>query len=167
MKPKIVEHDEIKLIGCVFYGDPFHSVKGWDIQNEIGKLWSRFSNLIEKVKPQLIEIIVNPTQYYEVHIDPVIEKEEKKWYVFIGVEVKKFENIPLEMFTKILPKTKYAIFTTKGDSFQTANNYLYNEWLPKSKHKESHSYQIQAYDSNRFFGMDDPNSEIDFYIPIK
>lgn len=167
MKPKIIERDESLLIGCIFYGNPFHSVKGWDMENEIGKLWVRFSKLLDEVKPQLEEIIVNPTMSYEVHIDPVIVKEEKKWYVFIGVEVKEFKNIPLEMFCKILPKTKYAVFTAKGDDFKKANDFIYHEWLPKSKYEEAYSYQIQAYDSERFFGMEDPNSEVDFYIPIQ
>ncbi|NHJ46856.1 MAG: GyrI-like domain-containing protein [Asgard group archaeon] len=167
MKTKIIDYDEIKLVGCIFYGDPFHSVKGWDMENEIGKLWSRFMKLMAEVKFQIKDNVVNPNMSYEVHIDPVVVKEEKKWYVFIGIEVKSFENIPLEMFCKILPKTKYAVFTAKGDEFKTANDTIYNEWLPNSKHKEAHSYQIQAYDSNRFFGMDNLDSELDFYVPIK
>ncbi|MHA1557781.1 MAG: GyrI-like domain-containing protein [Candidatus Heimdallarchaeota archaeon] len=167
MEPKIVNKDEMKLIGCVFYGDPFHSVKGWEMENEIGKLWVRFSNLISEVKHQLKDSIINPTISYEVHIDPVVVKEEKKWYVFIGVEVKNFDNAPLEMFCKILPKTKYAIYTAKSTNFREANDYIYKEWLPKSKYKESHSFQIQAYDSTRFTGMGENESEIDFYIPIK
>ncbi|HUU78338.1 MAG TPA: GyrI-like domain-containing protein [candidate division Zixibacteria bacterium] len=167
MEPKIINKDEMKLIGCVFYGDPFHSVKGWDMGNEIGKLWMRFVKVMDEIRNQIKNIIVNPNLSYEIHIDPVIGKEEKKCYVFIGVEVKEYKNIPLEMFCKTLPKTKYAIFTAKGDNFKTANKFLYNEWLPKSNYKESHSYQIQAYDSKRFFGMENPDSEVDFYIPIK
>lgn len=167
MKQKIIDKDEMKLIGSIFYGDPFHSIKGWSIENEIGKLWVRFSKLLDEKKEQLKEILINPSKTYEVHIDPVIAKEEKKWYVFIGIEVKRFHNIPLEMFCKILPKTKYAVFSAKGKEFREANNYIYHEWLPKSKYKESYSYQIQAYDSKRFFGMDNEESEMDFFIPIK
>ena len=167
MNPKIINKDELKLVGCVFYGNPFHSAKGWDIENEIGKLWQRFITVFEKFKPELESIVMNPTIAYEVHIDPVIAKEEKKWYIFVGVEVKKIDAIPLELFCVILPKTKYAIYTTKGNEFQNANDYLYNKWLPKSKFKESYSFQIQAYDSKRYFGMENMESEIDFYVPIK
>ena len=167
MEPKIEERNEMKLIGCVFYGNPFHSVKGWDMENEIGRTWSRFMKLMAEVRFELKDKIINPNMSYEVHIDPVVVKEEKKWYVFTGVEVKDFVNIPLEMFYNVLPKTKYAIFSAKSNKFKKANDYIYNEWLPKSKFKESHSYQIQAYNSNRFKGMNDPSSEIDFYVPIK
>jgi len=48
-KIEIVEpHKRLKLIGCVYYGDPFHSKEGWNIENEIGILWKRFMNLCEK-----------------------------------------------------------------------------------------------------------------------
>ena len=40
--------------------------------------------------------LVNFSIAYEVHIDSVFVKEEKKWYFFVEVEVKEFEDIPLE-----------------------------------------------------------------------
>lgn len=167
MKPRIIDEKEIHLIGCVFYGNPFHSVKGWDTANEIGKLWTRFNEIMTNYKEYLLELQVNPEYYYEVHVVPKIAKEEKKWYIFTGIEVKDIGKMPLEMFSKKLPKTKYAVFTAKGEDFLKANDYIYNNWLPKSKYKESFTFQIQLYDSKRYKGLDNEESEIDFYIPIK
>jgi AraC family transcriptional regulator len=167
MDPTIIEQDEIKLIGSIFYGNPTHTAKGWDTENEIGKLWTRFMQLMQKTKDKLGEKIIKPNMNYEVHIDPIFVKEENKWYVFVCKEVKDFSDIPLEMFYKILPKTKYAIFTGKGKDIPKTNNTIYQDWLPKSQYQEAYSYQIQAYDSERFFGLSDSKSELDFYIPIK
>ncbi len=167
MEPKIISKKELHLIGCIFYGNPFHSAKGWDTANEIGKLWQKFDILMKKNKENLQKYLVDSDVSYEVHIDPEISKEENKWYVFVGSEVENLEEMPLEMFYKIMPKTRYALFTSKGKDYLYANDIIYKEWLPKSNFEESFSFQIQVYDSKRYFGLDNEESEIDFYIPIK
>ena len=43
MEPKIIEKEEIILVGMVSCGDPFKGAGGWSEENEIGKLWERFS----------------------------------------------------------------------------------------------------------------------------
>ncbi len=167
MKPKIISKKDLHLIGCVFYGDPFHSAKGWDTANEIGKLWAKFNELMQKNKKKIQKYLVDPDISYEVHIDPEVSKEENKWYIFVGKEVENLEVMPLQMFHKILPKTRYAVFTSKGNNYLQANDVIYKEWLPDSNFDESFSFQIQVYDSKRYFGLDNEESEIDFYIPIK
>ena len=48
IEPTILEEKTFKLLGCVFYGDPFHSAEEWSYENEIGKLWQRFGALTYK-----------------------------------------------------------------------------------------------------------------------
>ena len=87
--------------------------------------------------------------------------------MFVGVEVEKVEKLPLEMFTKILPASKYAVFTLKGKEI-TSNwqNKIYKEWLPQSGYEEAHKFLIEYYD-DRFRGTDNSESELDIYVPVK
>lgn len=161
MEPKIVEKGKITLVGMVFYGDPFKEQKGWSSENEIGKLWKRFAPKEKTIKNRVEEAA------YEVHIEPEEYEQTKNYYVFVGIEVNKIDDLPLEMFVKVLPPSKYAVFTIKGKEI-TSNwpDMIYKEWLPKSGYEEAHRFTIEHYDE-RFKGTDNPESELDIYVPIK
>jgi AraC family transcriptional regulator len=166
MEPKVIDKKEMHLVGCVFYGDPFHTAEEWSFENEIGKTWSRFEKQFKKNQSLLKKYIVNPGIAYEVHIAPEEERGSKNLYIFVGIEVENLNVMPLEMFAKTLPATKYAVFTLKGENIFSGGQYIYREWLPNSGYQEAYRFLIQAYDEKRFKGLDDENSEIDFYIPI-
>ncbi|MFX0210236.1 MAG: GyrI-like domain-containing protein [Candidatus Hodarchaeota archaeon] len=166
-KIEIIEDKTLlRLVGCVFYGDPFHSAEGWSVETEIGMVWNRFLNLYKKNKKLILKHQVNPDISYEVHIEPEEYKETKKFYIFVGVEVKELENIPLEMYLKILPATMYAKFTFQGNNIFKGGNYIYQEWLPQSIYQEAYPFLIQAYDQTHFKGLDNKKSELDYYVPI-
>lgn len=166
-KVEIVDRREMILIGCVFYGDPFHSAKGWSAENEIGLTWQRFNKLFEKNKDLIQKHRTDPNVTYEIHIEPDEYKVTKRFYIFVGVEIKKLDKIPLEMFVKILPQTKYAIFTFKGKNMFSGGQYIWNEWLPKSNYVEAYPFLIQKYDEMRFKGLENDDSEIDYYVSVK
>lgn len=156
------------LLGCIFYGNPFHSEKEWDTENEIGKTWNRFMGLYKKYARRIEPYVLNKKVAYEVHIQPDDYKETKKFYVFIGTEIKETEDIPLEMDVKVLPHTLYASFTFQGAGIVKGGEFIWGNWLPNSsKYEESYPYFIQAYEESRFFGLDDEKSQIDYMIPIK
>lgn len=165
-EPKIIDEKIFRLLGCVFYGDPFHSAKEWTIENEIGKTWLRFGNLSRKYSILLKKINANPYVAYEIHIEPEEYKKTKKYDIFVGIEVKNYEEVPVEMFVKILPKTRYVMFITKGRDF-SEGEYVFKKWLPNSNCEQAYPYIIQSYDRRRFKALDDEESEIDWYIPIK
>jgi len=168
-KSEIIVNRSFRLLGCVYYGDPFHSEAGWTEENEIGLTWQRFMTIFQKNQELIKKFIVNEDFGYELHIEPDEYKDTKKYYVFVGMEVsEEIEKVPLEMFIKVLPTTMYAVFTFKGKDIIRAGNYIWHNWLPTSdKYKEAFPYEIQAYERKRFFGLNDERSEIDFYIPIK
>ncbi|MCK9152280.1 GyrI-like domain-containing protein [Methanobacterium alcaliphilum] len=168
-QPKKIEVTDVKalkLMGCVYYGDPFHSNQEWSTENEIGVTWNRFHRLCYLHEEILCEKAIGDVAY-EVHIQPDDYKETGKFYVYVGVEVKKLDEMPLEMFAKTLPPTKYAVFTYKGEDMFNGGTYIWSEWLPSSEYEESYPYMLQAYDKSRFRGLDDPESEVDFYVPVK
>lgn len=169
LKIEIIEKkNPMKLLGCIFYGNPFHSAKGWDTENEIGQTWKRFMGLYKKNEGHIENYVSNKKVAYEVHIQPDDYKLTKKFYVFIGTEVKDTNDAPLEMDIKILPPTLYAKFTFHGEGMIKGGEFIWGNWLPNSKeYEEAYPYFIQVYEESRFFGLDNNESEIDYLVPIK
>lgn len=165
-KIKIMGKMALKMVGCVYYGDPFHSSQEWTAENEIGMLWNRFFKLYQKYEHILQKEAIND-RAYEVHIQPDDYRETGKFYVYVGIEVEQMEKMPVEMFCKRLPSTKYAVFTFKGEDMFQGGEYIWKDWLPNSDYDEAHPYMVLAYDKDRFRGMDNPESEVDFYVPVK
>jgi AraC family transcriptional regulator len=165
VEPTIIEEKRLTLLGSVFYGDPFHSAEEWTVENEIGKTWQRLSELLEKYSILLEEINTNPNVAYEVHIEPEEYEKTRKYYVFVGIEIDEFKEIPLEMFIKVLPKTRYVMFTMKVKELDNAM-YIFREWMPSSGYEQSYPFIINSYDE-RFKGLDNEQSEYDLYIPIR
>jgi AraC family transcriptional regulator len=94
-------------------------------------------------------------------------QKEKKWFYMACGGVENLNNIPATMVGKIIPAHTYAVFTHKGllrDLGKTFQ-YVYHEWLPNSKYKIGDCYDFELYDE-RFKGGDNPDSEIDIYLPV-
>ncbi len=168
MEPTILEGKVFQLLGCVYYGNPFHSAKEWSYENEIGKLWNRFMSLVGKKYNKIIEkLSVNASYYYELHLEPEEFQTTRNYFVMTAIEIKRIDEIPLEMFVKILPKSNYVLFTTKISEKIELGSYMYKKWIPENNYEQSFPFILEGYDSQRYKGLDDPNSEIDWYIPIK
>ena len=150
MEPRIDEKREIKIVGNVSYG------------GNIGELWSAFEENKNDIKHKV------PNSYWELHIYPKNFTGKEKYHIMVGVEVLHFKSIPIEMFTKALPECTYAIFTHKlANSGWEGSNERIDKWLDESeKYTRALPIDIQYFD-NRFKGPDDPESILDFYIPIK
>ena len=169
----------LNLLGCVFYGDPFHDSKEWSYKNEIGKLWQRFMRLSKKYSSYLEKINVEPGVAYELHLEPEEYENTKRYYVFVAIAVDFVAEVPLEFFQKALPKTKYLQFTTKATAQNNAE-YFFKEWLGSkdaeeskgegkseaSSYDQAYPYVLQRYDE-RYRGLNDPKSELGWMVPIK
>ena len=166
LDPVITEEMTLKLVGMVYYGDPIHAYEGWNEGNEIGRLWNRFETLSNRYSSILEKNVVNPGIGYEIHIS-YPEAESKEYHIFVGVETRGPLDYPLELFYKALPSTRYAIFTSQGVDMAKDMARIYSDWLPNNQYIEAYPMLIERYDSNRFFGLDNPESEIDFMLPIR
>lgn len=167
IEPTILEDKIFKLLGCVFYGDPFHSAEEWSYENEIGKLWQRFGSLSYKYSVLMNKISLDNNIGWELHLEPEEYKETKNYYVMVGMEFSSIDEIPLELFVKILPKTTYIVFTSSMANKFKMGGYVYKKWMPKNSYEQNFPYVLQLYDRRRYKGLDDPQSEIDWYIPVK
>jgi len=166
MKPKIIDRRKITLVGMDFYGNPYQEAGGWSAQNAIGQLWSRF-NRIYTTKKDTIKHLASESGY-ELWIDFEGEEDKNNNYIFVGAEVNTLDDLPLELVAKILPETRYAIFTLKGDEIKSDwPSKVITQWLPEAGLEQSCSFIIEYYDIQRFKGIDNANSELDIYVPVK
>jgi len=167
MEPKIIERGELIVAGMVFHGDPFRGGQGWTEENEVGKLWGRFGRFWDNQRDN-IKNIVDPGKHYEIWVEPNDYKDTKESCLMIGVEIRKIKDLPFELSVKVLPASKYAIFTLKGDRIKSNwGDEIYKKWLPESGYQEAHKYLLEVYD-DRFKGLDNlTDSELDVHLPIK
>jgi len=164
MTHKITSVKTIILAGIDFFGKPFDKAGGWSEENEIGKLWKRFNGFYERNK----DSIKNKVSESGYELWAEFDGEAENHYIFVGVEVEKAEEPPLELVIKILPSTRYAIFTLRGEEFKCDwGSKISNNWLPSAGLRQSHNFIIECYDSERFRGPNDPESELDIYVPVE
>jgi len=77
------------------------------------------------------------------------------------------DELPLELVAEALPATRYAVFTLKGAEIKSDwPSAIEQKWLPEAGFKQSHHFIIEYYDPVRFKGLEDPESELDIYVPI-
>lgn len=166
MKPHITKPISLKLLGVVYYGDPFHSHKEGSVKNEIGRLWERFYKTYSTHINEMKDISVENDVAWEVHIQTEAYETTKEYTIFAGIEVSEPTAAPIGFFYKELPKTKYAVFQLKGNDFMTGLDYIYNKWFPTSKYKESHGYMLWRYDE-KTKDLGDPDCILEAYIPVE
>ena len=166
MRPLITKPLSLKLLGCIYYGNPFHSQQEGSIKNEIGLLWGRFYKTYSTHRTKLEEITVEKNVFWEAHIQTEEYTNTKEYTVFAAIQVNMPTAIPIFFFYKELPNTKYAVFTIKGHEFISSLNYIYSNWLPASKYTESHGYMLWRYD-HKSKNLDDPDCILQAYIPIE
>lgn len=167
IEPTIVERDQIILVGFSFFGDPFTTSGGWTEENEIGRLWNRFVTYMARHGDR-IKHIKNPEVSYEVHITHEETAAKEHYEVFVGIEVTQLEDAPIKVSMKMLPPTKYAVATLKGEQITSDwARMIYHEWMPGSGYQGAHPYMFQLYD-RRFKGLEHlDESALDVYVPVK
>ncbi|MHA2180998.1 MAG: GyrI-like domain-containing protein [Promethearchaeota archaeon] len=165
MEIEILKERVFSFIGVIFFGNPFHTHPPWSPKNEIGNTWIRYMKVYTKYKEFLDKIRAGDEIGFEIHIEPEDYKNAKKFHIFVGLEVRNFDFFPMEMYSKILPKTQY-IFTTSGYQGEGIDE-IFTEWIPNSEYEQSYPYIMQTYSPKRWKGEKNPNSLMDWYIPIK
>jgi predicted transcriptional regulator YdeE len=166
MQPTIVQKDEIILIGVSFYGDPFETSAGWTEDNQIGRLWQRLLTYLAE-NPDKIQHPVAEQASYEVHIYGPETMTKGLFEVFIGVAVEQLETVPVDLLVKVLPATKYAVFTLEGEKISSDWHLEIDQWIKAAGYEHAHPYSFQYYDA-RFKGLDRlAESQLDVYMPVK
>ncbi len=166
MEPRIIKKGQITLVGFSFFGDPFAESGGWTEENEIGRLWNRFTIYLTDHRDR-IKHIKDDACAYEVHVESEETASKGHREIFVGVEVERLEDIPVEMLVKILPPAQYAVFTLNGEQITSDWSRMIWEWMSGAGYESAYEYGFQLCDQ-RFKGLDNlEGSELDVYVPVK
>ncbi|MFU8796602.1 MAG: GyrI-like domain-containing protein, partial [Dehalococcoidia bacterium] len=122
------------------------------------ELWERFDGHIKDIKHQV------EGKSYEIHIQE--ETTPPMHFCLVGVEVRKIEDLPVELFAKVVPACEYAVFTHhfRDGGFRYAFKAVY-DWLENSEYTSTYHLDVQCYDS-RFRSPEDPESILEIYVPV-
>lgn len=165
MNTELVHLEPMLLGGLSFYGDPFSKRGGWDSENEIGKVWNRFSQYLAEHPDRPYSCGKN--WMYEIHITGSETAEKGHIEVFVGEEVNT-PQLPFALSVKFFPAGDYLKVTLSG--LEIESDWwmrLDDEILPSMGLKQDGRYVIQVYDQ-RFLGMDRlDESVMDALIPLQ
>jgi predicted transcriptional regulator YdeE len=165
MKPTIVTRDQTILLGFSFFGDPFALSGAWTEENEIGRLWSRFMSYMSQHSARLKH--VRGDVFYEVHVGHEETSSKGHFEIFVGVQVDKLEDVPVEMLVKIIPAGQYAVFALQGEEITSDWPALaHNEWLPGLGYQASQDYGFLVYDERYKGPQNLRESELDACMPV-
>jgi AraC family transcriptional regulator len=166
MKAEVKDEGEWLLAGFVFYGDPFRSSGAWTEENEIGRLWKRFEGFLSESGEETPPFL-NMDHAYEAHIWDQQTTETGFYEVFVGCRVANLSGIPVNLSVKLIPPTRYAVFTLSGSLIKEDwTGRMSREWLPENGLIQTANFAINVYDK-RFKGMDRlDESELDVYVPV-
>lgn len=152
MKPTIIDIKEKKLIGQ----------KSQMLQHQfenIVALWKQFMPRKHHIKNTISQELIALQDYsgfgnFEVPFD-----------IWACVEVSKSIDIPNHMENYTIPAGKYAKFLHKGMNAGATYQKIMREWLPNSRYSIDNRPHFQVMGEKYKNGS--PDSEEDFYVPIK
>lgn len=159
--PAIVTLPDIKAAGLRSYttlGD-----------NQIPDLWSRFLKVVHQIphpSPNarcfgICEACPEGNTLYAMD-DTVLFSE------VAALEVDSFADLPSPFVPKVLKGGRYAVFTHTGSMalLRESFTYIWGTWFLNTDEELDEREDFELYDS-RYLGYDEPDSQIDLYIPIR
>ena len=150
IEPKIVIDKEFRVVGLKRQVKP-----GDDL---IRKLWGDFNQR----KSEIIDAVDINNLLGLCEYMPDITDESEFSYI-AGVEAGDPGCIPEGMTVKVIPSSKYAVFTHIGamKDLKSTYNYIYGAWLHCS------GYELAELDTIEAYSQSDHESKMEIYIPIK
>ncbi len=152
IEPQIILNKEFRVVG----------IKGTVKPGEklIGNLWDDFNKRISEIcNTASLNHLLGLCEYM-----PDITDESEFNYIAC-IEVNEFCNTPEGMTTKVIPPSKYAVFTHMGPMNELKATYssIYGAWLPSSGYELAELDTIELY----YQGENNLDNRFDIYIPIK
>jgi len=152
MNPKIIKLSEKNLIGMKSHMN--HGQYG-----NIVALWKRFMPNRKAISNTINEEFIALQTYSDFN------NFEASFDIMACVEVSDLETIPEAMEAFTIPEGKYAVFLQKGMDASATYQRIMREWLPSSGYAIDDRPHFQVMGEKYKNGS--PDSEEDFYVPIK
>lgn len=158
----LVEADELKLVGIAATTS---NKQEWSEEAKIGGLWERFW------KEGVQQSIPNPEHsgkhsIYGCYID-YENGSEGDYKLLVGCRVTDIDSLPAGLEAKVLPASKYAVFTTKKGPATKVVVETWQEiwkWAATAKLQRTFTGDFELYDER---SADTDNAQIDIYIAVK
>lgn len=150
MEPKIVSRPAFKVVGL--------KVRGTAGGDQIKALWGNFMTRVQEIKYPVGDNVT-----YGVSTGFDHETNEFDYIACMAVEL--VEEVPQGMVSLDIPQGTFAVFTTTLPNMVEAYDYAYNTWLPNSGYERHEAPDFEEYGPD--FDGQDPNSEFQFYVPLK
>lgn len=150
IEPGIILDKEFRVLGLKRIVKPGDEL--------IRNLWDDFNQR----KSEIVNAVAPNNLLGLCEYMPDITDESEFGYI-AGVEVEDSYCIPKGMMIKVIPPSKYAVFTHLGSiaDLKRTYNYIYGAWLPCS------GYELAELDTIELYSQNDHKNKIEIYIPIK
>jgi AraC family transcriptional regulator len=149
-EPSIVEKQEMKFIGVLYYGD--------NSDNQIQTLWHTQFQSIENLPAR-----INNGSVFSICFQNQTYLEEGLFYYLAAVEVSEYTHIPLNAVAKMLPAHRYALFRHHGpaETLMHSYEYIYGIWFANNNIQKNEAFDLEHYTQT-------PHGEplIELLIPI-
>ena len=129
-----------------------------NIAQKLPALWANFLSRLPEI-PNALDDVCFGVLYR------IAENDEQLNYI-AGVQVNDIQSIPDGMEALVIPESRYALFTHRGEVAQldTTVDYIYSNWLLKSGHRHSYSPDLEIYGQD--YHPSSKDSIIHYAIPI-
>ncbi len=157
-EPKITSSPKRKLIGMF--------VEMSLSEDKTFELWSKLMPRIKEITNRKNENFYSVQMYDTDFPNSFTPKTVfQKWACF---EVTNFDEVPNGMETLTIPESEYAVFYHKGiaAAFPKLAEYIFKTWVPNSEFEVDNRPHFTLM-GKKYFGHENPNSEEDFWVPIK
>ncbi|WML46652.1 GyrI-like domain-containing protein [Neobacillus sp. PS3-34] len=151
MEPKFIKKDAFQVVGL-----EVHSSTAKEFSHVWMQMDPRWKEIENRKDLNVSYGLIEPTG------------GNMEFNYIVCAEVTGDVNIPEGMVLKTVPANDFAIFTHKGSlkNFAETWQYIYGTWLPQSGYKRAQGSEFEMYETSRFCGAMNDESEIDIYIPI-
>lgn len=158
----LVEVDELIIAGIA---TTTSNKQEWSAEAKIGGLWERFWK--EGVQQSIPNVAESSKQsVYGCYID-YENGSDGNYKLLIGCKVSEIGSLPDGLEAKVLPASRYAVFTTKrGPATQVVVEAWQQiwKWADTSPLQRTFTGDFELYDER---SADPDNAQIDIYIAIK
>jgi len=152
MNPRILTISEKKVIGT-------QSTMQHNDFGNIVKLWKGFMPRVKEIENRI------NNEFIALQVYNDLNTIEKPFDIWACVEVSNFQDIPKGMLSFTIPEGEYAVFVQKGMDASSTYQHIITEWLPTSGYEIVDRPHFQVMGKKYING--NPESEEDFYVPIK